>query len=155
MKPLDAGCARLRSDTLPIQPHHFEGSVAMNKSQLLVTAGFVAIGLTLAACGGAEQQPASESTTTEAPAQTAQTPEPATEAAAYPIDWCIVSGEKLGAMGDPVPYEYKGKTVQFCCKQCVKIFEKSPDAFIARYDSAAAGLLMPPGEADSHEGHSH
>lgn len=123
----------------------------MNKTQTLTALGILTIGLSLVACGGAEQQPATETSQQQAPAQ-AQTPAATTEAEAYPIDWCIVSGEKLGSMGDPVVYKYQGKTIKFCCKRCVEIFEKAPEAFLAKYDSAAAGLLMPPGE---HEGHSH
>lgn len=125
----------------------------MNKSPLLLTAGLLAFGLTVAGCGASEQQPATQTQQT----QTAQTPAPATEAVAdiYPIDWCIVSGEKLGSMGDPIPYTYKGRTVQLCCKGCIKAFDKTPDAFLARYDSAAAGLIMPPGDEHEHDGHDH
>ncbi len=75
-------------------------------------------------------------------AQTAQ-------AKAYPIDWCVVSGEKLGSMGDPVVKNYQGREVKFCCKYCVAEFDKTPAAFIARLDSAAAGLIHQP----TSEGH--
>jgi YHS domain-containing protein len=47
-------------------------------------------------------------------------------------------------MGDPVTYNYKGRTVKFCCNGCVKTFEKQPEAYIAKLDSAAAGLVKSP-----------
>jgi YHS domain-containing protein len=62
----------------------------------------------------------------------------------YPIDWCIVSGEKLGEMGPAVEYNYNGRTIKFCCKNCVKIFEKEPARYLAKLDSAAAGLIKSP-----------
>lgn len=68
------------------------------------------------------------------------------------IDWCIVSGEELGSMGDPVPYKYNGRDVTFCCKSCVKQFEARPVAYLARLDSALAGQIKAPSK---HEGHSH
>lgn len=57
----------------------------------------------------------------------------------YPIDYCIVSGEKLGDMGDPVKYEYKDRTVYFCCKGCIKKFEADPAKYLAALDAAIAG----------------
>ena len=46
---------------------------------------------------------------------------------------CPVSGEKLGEddMGKPVSIRYKGRTVQFCCKMCVKKFEADPAKYLA------------------------
>ena len=63
------------------------------------------------------------------------------------IDWCIVSGEKLGAMGDPVHYKYQDRDVTFCCKNCIKEFEANPLAYLARLDSAEAGLIGPPAKS--------
>lgn len=62
---------------------------------------------------------------------------------AYPVDWCIVTGEKLGSMGDPVIKTYQGQEVKFCCKYCIEEFEKTPALYLARIDSAATGLLKP------------
>ena len=42
----------------------------------------------------------------------------------YPLDVCVVSGEKLGAMGDPFIIKTDGKTVKFCCSSCLKDFNK-------------------------------
>lgn len=69
----------------------------------------------------------------------------------YPVDWCIVTGEKLGSMGDPVVKTYQGQEVKFCCKYCIEEFEKNQAAFLAKIDSAATGLLKPP-VTDGHGG---
>lgn len=54
----------------------------------------------------------------------------------YPLDFCIISGEKLGSMGDPVKYDYKGREIQFCCGGCVAAFEKDPESYLKTMDSA-------------------
>ena len=47
---------------------------------------------------------------------------------------CPVTGEKLGEgdMGAPVSIQYKGRTVQFCCKMCIAKFEKEPAKYLAK-----------------------
>ena len=64
------------------------------------------------------------------------------------LDWCIVSGETLGGMGKTIPYEYKDREITFCCKGCIKEFEKTPTAYLARLDSALAGQIKQPVEAE-------
>jgi len=56
----------------------------------------------------------------------------------YPLDTCVVSGGKLGAMGDPVEYVFADRLVRFCCGGCIKTFEKEPLKYTARIDEAAA-----------------
>ena len=74
--------------------------------------------------------------------KTAQTPSVAT--ATYPLDTCVVSGEKLdGDMGKQVDYVYKedGKPerlVRFCCKDCIAKFKKDPAKYLKAIDEAAA-----------------
>lgn len=55
----------------------------------------------------------------------------------YPLSTCVVSGEKLGGMGDPYPHMYKNQLVMFCCGNCVSTFEKDPAKFLAMIDAAA------------------
>ena len=43
---------------------------------------------------------------------------------------CPVSGDKLGEMGKPFVFEYKGQEVKLCCKNCKKDFDKDPAKFI-------------------------
>jgi YHS domain-containing protein len=42
---------------------------------------------------------------------------------------CPVSGDKVGDVGKPVYVEYKGQTIAFCCKSCLKKFNKNPDKY--------------------------
>jgi YHS domain-containing protein len=57
-------------------------------------------------------------------------------ASSYPIDFCVVSGEKLGSMGDPIKYQHEGREVQFCCGGCIASFEKDPAKYLAALDVA-------------------
>jgi YHS domain-containing protein len=42
---------------------------------------------------------------------------------------CPVSGDTVGDVGKPVYAQYQGKTIAFCCKDCLKKFNKSPDKY--------------------------
>jgi YHS domain-containing protein len=56
----------------------------------------------------------------------------------YPLDTCVVSGEKLGGdMGDPYVFAYEGREIKLCCKSCKKDFDKEPAKFVAKVDDAA------------------
>ena len=73
-------------------------------------------------------------TTAETAAATSRPP-------VYPLETCVVSGGKLGGMGKPVAYVYKqagqpDRTVMFCCKACIRKFEKEPARFLAKLDAA-------------------
>jgi YHS domain-containing protein len=68
---------------------------------------------------------------------------PVTEAAAvstdtYPLTTCVVSGEKLGEMGEPFVHVHEGTTVKFCCKSCLKDFNEDPEKYIAMIKEAQA-----------------
>ncbi len=56
----------------------------------------------------------------------------------YKLDVCIVSDEKLGEMGKPVVFEYKGQEIQLCCKSCRKDFDKEPAKFVKKLAEAEA-----------------
>jgi YHS domain-containing protein len=62
---------------------------------------------------------------------------------AYPLDTCIVTGEKLGSMGDPVTIKYKGREIRFCCAGCPPKFEASPDQYIKKIDAAIVAQQKP------------
>jgi YHS domain-containing protein len=53
-------------------------------------------------------------------------------AKAYPLDVCLVSGEKLGSMGDPIVITHAGQEVKFCCKSCQPDFAKDPAKYLAK-----------------------
>lgn len=50
----------------------------------------------------------------------------------YKLDVCLVSDEKLGEMGEPVVYEYKGQEIKFCCPSCQKKFDKEPEKYLQK-----------------------
>ena len=79
----------------------------------------LAAALTVAACG-------SEPAKTTAPGV----------ADTYPLTTCVVSGEKLGGMGDVVSIQHEGREVRFCCKDCVADFKKDPKPYLAKLDAA-------------------
>lgn len=57
----------------------------------------------------------------------------------YPLKTCIVSGDILGGdLGPAIPYNYKGRDLKFCCKSCVKTFNKNPDKYLKLLDAAEA-----------------
>ena len=65
------------------------------------------------------------------------TSKPAAKADNYPLKTCVVSNEAFGGdMGDPVVIDYKGRTVKFCCKDCVKKFNKDPEKYLKVLDDA-------------------
>ena len=49
---------------------------------------------------------------------------------------CPVSGEKLGEMGKPYIFEYKGREVKLCCPDCKKDFEKDPAKYMKKIEAA-------------------
>ena len=55
----------------------------------------------------------------------------------YALTTCVVSGEALGGMGEPVNYMYKNQLVKFCCANCIETFEKDPGKFLAMIHPAA------------------
>ena len=55
---------------------------------------------------------------------------------AYPLEVCVVSGEKLGSMGKPIVLQHEGREVRLCCKGCVEDFNKDPKKFMAKLDEA-------------------
>lgn len=59
------------------------------------------------------------------------------QTAFYPLDTCLISGEKFGTMGKPIDVIYNNRLVRFCCPGCLKDFRKDPAASLARLDAAA------------------
>jgi YHS domain-containing protein len=54
----------------------------------------------------------------------------------YPLDYCIVSGDKLGEMGKPIVTVYKGQEMKFCCASCPKKFKNDPEKYLKMMDEA-------------------
>ncbi len=53
----------------------------------------------------------------------------------YPLDTCLVSGEKIGSMGDPVVIVHEGQEIKFCCDSCIPKFNKNPAKYLAALDA--------------------
>lgn len=43
---------------------------------------------------------------------------------------CPVSGDKLGEMGKPFVFVYKGQQVKLCCPDCKSDFDKNPEKYM-------------------------
>jgi hypothetical protein len=56
----------------------------------------------------------------------------------YKVDVCVVSGEKLGSMGEPVDVLYGTRLVRLCCGGCKKTVAKKGPELIAKLDALAA-----------------
>jgi len=54
----------------------------------------------------------------------------------YPLETCVVSGEKLGSMGKAYVHKHNDREVLLCCKSCIKDFEKEPAKFLSKLDAA-------------------
>jgi len=77
-------------------------------------------------------------------AQKAATPVPQAPTAtakatdSYPLDTCVVTGEKLGSMSDVVKYNHNGREIRFCCSGCIAKFTAEPEKYLKILDAAAA-----------------
>jgi hypothetical protein len=55
----------------------------------------------------------------------------------YPLDYCLVSGDKLGGdMGKPIVTNYLGQEIKFCCPDCLPKFKKDPKKYLKLLDEA-------------------
>ena len=63
--------------------------------------------------------------------------EKAAKAKPYPLDICIVTGEKLRGMGDPDVYIHEGQEIKFCCKGCIGTFKKDPAKYLKKIEEEA------------------
>ena len=56
----------------------------------------------------------------------------------YPLDTCIVSGEKLGGDASMKPYSfvYEGQEIKLCCQGCLKDFKKEPATYLKKLAAA-------------------
>jgi YHS domain-containing protein len=56
----------------------------------------------------------------------------------YTLKTCVISGDKLGEMGKPYVFEYKGREVKLCCKNCLKDFNQNPAKYVKQIEEAEA-----------------
>jgi YHS domain-containing protein len=55
----------------------------------------------------------------------------------YPLEKCVVSGEKLGEHGKVVKVTHEGTDVYLCCNDCKKDFNKDPKKYVKMVKDAA------------------
>lgn len=58
----------------------------------------------------------------------------------YPLNYCLVSDDKIGAMGKPIVLIYKGQEIKFCCPDCPTEFKKDPDKYMKKLKEAEASI---------------
>jgi hypothetical protein len=95
----------------------------------------VAALLTVAGLSTTRMLQAQDSTTNNVTAKAKPVP--------YPLDYCVVSGDKLGGdMGDPVTFIYTNngynQEIKFCCSMCEPKFMKNPDKYLKTILAAEA-----------------
>ncbi len=56
----------------------------------------------------------------------------------YPLDVCIVSGAKLGSMGVPVTFNFKGQEYKVCCEGCVSAIKRNQEKYLKKIEDAKA-----------------
>ena len=66
----------------------------------------------------------------------------------YPLKTCVVTGEKLGEMGEPHVFAYKDQEIKLCCKDCLKKFNAEPEKYLKKMQESAKAQ-------EGHEGHNH
>jgi hypothetical protein len=69
---------------------------------------------------------------------------PAAKPIPYPLDTCIISGDKLNSMGDGVTVIRDGREIKFCCTGCVKDFDKNPAKYVAKLVEAEKAKAAAP-----------
>ncbi len=58
------------------------------------------------------------------------------QAAAYPMGTCPVSGESLDSRGGAVDMVFANRLVRFCCNGCIRKFRSDPAAYLAKLDAS-------------------
>lgn len=72
----------------------------------------------------------------------------------YPLDTCVVSGEKLDSMGGAYDVEVDGRTVKLCCAGCEDQLRADPAKYLAMLDApTTSGKLNQDGHG--HDEHDH
>ena len=98
-------------------------------SALLVTALAAAVLIGCDKKEPAASTPKADAPKTEAPKAGAGAK---TAAKPYPLEVCIVGGEKLGSMGKPFVFVHQGQEIKLCCSGCEDDFKKEPAKYLAK-----------------------
>lgn len=68
----------------------------------------------------------------------ANSAEPKRKIKSYPLDTCVVTENDLDSMGGAVTRVHEGQEVKFCCRACIRKFEKDPKKYLLRMERAVA-----------------
>ena len=93
---------------------------------MLALLGLMFVGITGCGDDHSDHDHGDHNGDTSAPVAGAEDP----NAKAYPLDYCVVSDEKLGSMGKPKVIVHEGQEIKFCCGGCEKKFRKEPAKFL-------------------------
>ncbi len=101
------------------------------------TSLLAALMVTLGSFAWAEETPAPAPKKAEIVSTAEQKAKAADLAKSYPLTTCVVSHDKVGGSNDTVDALYDGRLIRFCCKGCVKSFNKKPEKYLKELDAAA------------------
>ena len=57
-------------------------------------------------------------------------PKPKPKPKPYPLETCLVTGDDLDEMDERVSTVHDGQVFEFCCKPCLKKFNKNPGKYV-------------------------
>jgi len=126
-----------------IRTNRWRKSLGLFAATIMAAAVVTAMGFAPPAQAPAKPQPPAKSDSAKTAAENPQAAKEAPKGDPYPLDSCIVSGEKLGSMGKPVVKVYDGREVRFCCNGCVKQFEAKKDDFLKKIDERIIAEQLP------------
>lgn len=61
----------------------------------------------------------------------------------YVLATCVVSGEPLGSMGEPIVRNVNGREIRLCCKGCIKKFDADQAGYIKKIDELIVKDQLP------------
>ena len=80
----------------------------------------------LASCSSPSAPAGAEPVATVAAKKAAPKPKPKP----YPLETCLVTGDDLDEMDERVSTVHDGRVFEFCCKPCLKKFNKNPGKYV-------------------------
>ncbi|MCW1913232.1 YHS domain-containing protein [Luteolibacter sp. GHJ8] len=84
--------------------------------------------IALASC--AAKAPEAAAATPESAARSKKVAKKEPKPKSYPLKTCLVTGDGLDDMDERVTTVYEGQTFEFCCKPCLKKFNKNPGKYV-------------------------
>lgn len=109
------------------------------------------VGLLLVGCSEGDGTPPTSDAHPDATFGVADT---AAASPIYPLDTCVISGAKLGSMGEVHEVEVEGRVVKLCCTGCEDQLRAEPAKYLAMLDDAAA-IVQPNDDGHAHDQHDH